>query len=291
MGSNVLVPEHLKRHPFTLAEARSAGISRKCLFGKSWRRLATELYCWADWTEEPWSVLAAWQRLISADAIFSGPSAAWLWRVGFQPTNPVEVVVSPASAIRPRRGLNVRRCQIASDEVSLVRSLPATSLLRTLRDLCLRRPSVEALISIDAALNTKQTSTNSLNDYADRVRGQPGAPRFRELAALAGPAESPMETRLRWLLLQAGLPRPEIQPDLYDTHGQFVGRADLYYPAARLVIEYDGANHRDRLVEDNRRQNLLINAGYRVLRFAAADLDRSAVVTAQVQGALLHRDV
>jgi hypothetical protein len=89
---------------------------------------------------------------------------------------------------------------------------------------------------------------------------------------LAAPAESPMETRLRWLLPQAGLPCPEVQVDLHDSAGRFVGRADLYYPAARLVIEYDGANHRDRLVEDNRRQNLLFRAGFRLLRFTAADL-------------------
>jgi very-short-patch-repair endonuclease len=99
--------------------------------------------------------------------------------------------------------------------------------------------------------------------------------RFDELAE---PAESPMETRLRWLLIDAGLPRPEVQAKLS------FGRADLYYPDAGLVIEYDGANHRDRLVEDNRRQNLLINAGYRVLRFTSSD--RPQAITAQVRAAL-----
>ncbi len=60
----------------------------------------------------------------------------------------------------------------------------------------------------------------------------------------------------------------------------FVGRADLYY-------EYDGANHRDRLIDDNRRQNLLINAGFRLLRFTAADIhQRPEVVVAQVRSAL-----
>jgi very-short-patch-repair endonuclease len=93
-----------------------------------------------------------------------------------------------------------------------------------------------------------------------------------------------METRLRWTLLQAGLPRPQVQTDLRDSDGRFLGRADLYYPQARLVIEYDGANHRDRLVEDDRRQNLLVTAGFRLLRFTAAD--RSEVITAQVQKAL-----
>jgi very-short-patch-repair endonuclease len=105
--------------------------------------------------------------------------------------------------------------------------------------------------------------------------------------ALAQPAESPMETRLRWLLLKAGLPRPEVQKNLYDTNGRFVGRADLYYPAARLVIEFDGSTHRERLVEDNRRQNALLGAGFRLLRFTTADLNQrpDAIVT-QVRGAL-----
>ena len=96
-----------------------------------------------------------------------------------------------------------------------------------------------------------------------------------------------METRLRWLLLSAGLSAPEVQTDLYSSTYEFVGRADLYYPSAHLVIEFDGGNHRDRLVSDDRRQNLLVSAGYRVLRFTGADLrGRPAAVVAQVRGAL-----
>lgn len=96
-----------------------------------------------------------------------------------------------------------------------------------------------------------------------------------------------METRLRWLLLQARLPRPEVQTELHDAKGRFIGRADIYYPSARLVIEYDGANHRDRLVEDDRRQNLLINAGFRVLRFTATDVyQRPEVIAALVRSSL-----
>src|SRR5207244_10985394 len=107
------------------------------------------------------------------------------------------------------------------------------------------------------------------------------------LAACAEPAGSPMETRLRWLWLRAGLPQPEVQTELRNAEGRFVGRADLYYAASRLVIEFDGGNHRDRLVEDNRRQNLLITAGFRLLRFTASDVhQRPDVVTAQVRDAL-----
>jgi very-short-patch-repair endonuclease len=90
---------------------------------------------------------------------------------------------------------------------------------------------------------------------------------------LAEPAtESVMETRLRLLLVQAGLPRPRVQVSLRDDRGLFVARPDLYYPGVRLAIEYDGATHRTSLAADNRRQNRLIDAGYRVLRFTAGDV-------------------
>jgi len=59
---------------------------------------------------------------------------------------------------------------------------------------------------------------------------------------------------------------------LRDAVGLFVGRPDLYYQRQRLAIEYDGATHHDSLAADNRRQNRLVNAGYRLLRFTAADV-------------------
>jgi very-short-patch-repair endonuclease len=156
-----------------------------------------------------------------------------------------------------------------------VRGLRTTTLHRTLRDLCLRWPAVEVLVAIDMALHKRLLDVTSL-----------GTEKLRSIAALAAPAESPMETRLRWLLIQRGLPRPEVQVDLRDEKNRFVGRADLFYPDARLVLEFDGGNHRDRLVEDDRRQNLLVNAGFRLLRFTAADIyNRPEVVEAQVVAA------
>jgi very-short-patch-repair endonuclease len=74
------------------------------------------------------------------------------------------------------------------------------------------------------------------------------------------------------LLVFASLPRPQAQVPLHDGAGRFVGRPDFYYPVQRLALEYDGSTHRESLTADNRRQNRLINAGYRLLRFSAADV-------------------
>src|SRR5215831_8981741 len=273
MARNGRVPLELRKRPFTLAEAKARGLTRRVLAGKTYRRLGRGLYCSADLEEEPWQLLRAWLALLPSDAVFIGFSAAWLHGLDVDPCHPIEVAVTPNAWSRSRKGLVVRHYAIPPGDVVLVRGLRATTVQRTLRALALRLTDLEALVLIDAAL-----AAGLISDFAGR------------LGALAEPAESPMETRLRWLLLEAGLPRPKVQENLRDSEGRFVGRAGLYYPSARLVIEYDGANHRDRLTGDNRRQNLIQNAGYRILRFTAADIrQRPEVILAQVRQALARR--
>ena len=210
-------------------------------------------------------MLRGWQSRFPAGTVFAGHTAAWLHGLDVDPLQPIEIAVQPTAGVRSRPGLTVRRLQLSTSEIVMIRGLPATTLARTFRDLMRRLAPVELLVLADEALRS-------------------GLGRFD---ALAAPAESPMETRLRWLLLQAGLPTPDVQSDLYDSGGRFLGRADLYYPSARLVIEFDGGNHRDRLIADNRRQNLLVGAGYQVLRFTSADLNgRAESIVAQVRAGL-----
>ena len=56
------------------------------------------------------------------------------------------------------------------------------------------------------------------------------------------------------------------------TAGEFAGRPDRYYEEQRLGIEFDGGVHRDQLVNYDRRQNRLLNAGVRLVRFTASDV-------------------
>jgi very-short-patch-repair endonuclease len=263
MGRTPRVPAELRQRPFSLHEARAAGISPSALRGKSWRRMATGIYCWTGFHEEPWHVLVAWSNRLPHESAFMGLSAAWLHGLDVDPCHPVEIIVPRACDVRSRMNLVVRHGDLS--EVTTVRGLRATTLARTFRDLSRRLSTVELLVLADAAQRM-------------------GLGRFHEIAA---PAESPMETRLRWLLINSGLPSPEVQTDLYAATGEFVGRADLYYRHVHLVIEFDGGNHRDRLVSDDRRQNLLVGAGYRILRFTTADVrSRPDAVVAQVNAAL-----
>ena len=186
-----------------------------------------------------------------------------------------------------RVGFRVRRARVAGDVVT-VRGFPATTVCRTLADLCRRRSLTEGVVFVDMALIAGRVDLDALRTWVRERSGWNGIKAFRRAVQHADPgAESPMETRLRMLLVRGRLPRPQTQVSLTAADGTFLGRVDLFYLEPRLGIEYDGEIHRTSLVDDNRRQNRLTNAGFRLLRFTASDLrERPAAVVAEVRGAL-----
>jgi very-short-patch-repair endonuclease len=282
-----VTPSELLGGPFTLAEARRAGLTRSALRGKHWQRLSKGLDSARRPADTPLQVLQGWLRVLPQGATFAGGTAAWLHGLEVDPRSPIEVIVGPDKGVRSRPGLTSRRCVLDIEDVEIVRGLPATTVHRTLIDLCCWRTPVEALVVIDMSIAASLSDPVEMVRYANSTQGKAGSARLRELARIAEPAESPMETRLRWLLLTAGLPRPQVQVDLRGDHGTFLARADLFYPTAHHVIEFDGANHKERVVSDHRRQNALLNAGYRLLRYTTAELKgRPEVIVAQVQAAL-----
>ena len=228
-------------------------------------------YRWAKRPDNPILTLVSVSRRLP-EAVFSGCTAGWLHGLDLPPVDPVEVTVQNAHTSN-RASVHLRRATLTSIEVIRLRGLLVTSALRTAVDLGSRKPLVEAVVAMDMALHQRIVSLRELLAFVGANQGAKGIAILRRAIELAEPAtESPMETRLRLLLVLAGLPRPQAQVSIRDPHGGFLGRPDLYYPAHRLGLEYDGGTHRDRLVEDNRRQNRLLNGDVRLLRFTAADI-------------------
>ncbi len=168
---------------------------------------------------------------------------------------------------------------------------PVTSPARTCFDLAARLPLVEAVAAVDMAMHARVITIDRFRDYVVAHQGIAGVVKAREILEHLEPtSESPMESRLRMLLVQGGLRRPEAQVSLTDRRGAFVARVDLFYTEARLAIEYDGGQHRDQLTDDNRRQNRLHDIGVTVLRYTAPDLkERPDQVLMQVRRALADR--
>jgi very-short-patch-repair endonuclease len=282
------VPIELTRGPFTVEDARRAGLSRGQLAGRAWRRIGPAIYVWSGLRTGPALALAATQRRLTFPAVFSGLTAAWLHGLDAESPEPIEVTVPAGCGTSGRVGMLIRRAILASDEIVTRHGVPTTSGLRTLADLSLRLPLSEAVVVADSAYRLELIKPADVEMWVAKHAGRKGVRRMRQILDLAEPAsESPMESRLRMLLVLSGMPRPQVQAELSDDLGRFVARADLYYPQRRLAIEYDGATHRDSLLEDNRRQNRLLSAGYRLLRFASGDVLRAPqTVVSEVRSAL-----
>jgi hypothetical protein len=57
--------------------------------------------------------------------------------------------------------------------------------------------------------------------------------------------DSPMETRLRMLIVLAGLPEPQTNIVLRNDDGSVAAQLDMGYPELKLAIVYDGSQHRE----------------------------------------------
>jgi very-short-patch-repair endonuclease len=221
------------------------------------------------------------------EAVFSCRTAGWIYGLDLPPCSPIDVTVPRGCAVSGRAGIAFHKARLSPAEVAFERGFPITSELRTVVDLARRLPPVEAVAAVDMALHAELVGIDDLSAWVSDHVGEWRITRVRKVARLAEPAtESPMETRLRLILVLAGLPRPDPQVSIHDHNGDFVARPDFLYPEARLAIEFDGGVHRDALVEDNRRQNRLLAAGYRVIRFTGPDLHNPGKVVAEVRDAL-----
>jgi hypothetical protein len=288
MPRKPVIPVQLTAGPFTLADARRAGLDRWHLEGASWRRSGPSTYVWAGLTESPTLRLKAACLRLPPVAAFSGRTAAWLHGIDVEPCDPIEATIPKGSGASALSGLVIRRAVLPNIDIAIVHGLRATTINRTLRDLCTRLSLTEAVVVVDMALHGRIADLKALETYTTALSHRGGVVKLRRVIHLAEPlSESPMESRLRTLLVLTGLPRPQAQMPLVDRKGRFLGRPDLYYSDQRLAIEYDGGIHRDRMVEDNRRQNRLVGEGIRLLRFTAGDIySRPELVAAQVRAAL-----
>lgn len=178
--------------------------------------------------------------------------------------------------------------RLTADEVEEVAGLRVTSLARTVVD-CLRvLRGPGALVVADAGLRaglTEEAAAEALR----RAAGARGVRRAREVMAFADDgAESAGESYARAVLLGLGLPAPETQLRVDTVDGPVW--SDLGWRAWRLLAEYDGRlkygtafADRDALVREKRREDVVRDEGWRVLRLTSEDTARPQALLARLQ--------
>jgi hypothetical protein len=200
-------------------------------------------------------------------------TAAAAYGFGTERTADVHVLNPGGRQLRSTDGLVVHRRDGAPLTVTAGR--PATTLAWTAIEVArgLRRP--RALATLDAALRSGMCRRADLRRAVDLQAGRRGIAAARELLELASPlAESPMESEVRLVILDAGLPPPILQYEVVDARGR-TWRLDFAWPERLVAAEYDGVDWHsgpEAFFRDRRRSSALQELGWVVVPIVAEDV-------------------
>jgi hypothetical protein len=279
--------------PARRSDVRASGLNERELRHPDVVRLSRDTYLPRALRGDLTSRLAAVLLTAPEGAVISHLSAADVWSLQIpfrdRADDRVHVTVPVGSSAESRADRRLYRLALDVRDVVRKGSLPVTSPTRTWRDLAGILEPAALLAATDQILNGLASRKELAEELARRPRGR-GCARARLVLPIGDPlAESPMESVLRWLIHDGGLPMPRLQHPVHDAGGLVVAAADMAWPARKVLVEFDGDVHRERkaFVRDRRRQNRLVAAGWVILRFTSADVygDPEGVL-AQIRRAL-----
>jgi very-short-patch-repair endonuclease len=212
--------------------------------------------------------IEAAKLVLGQDGFLCGLTAAWIYGVDVQDKRGLLVWMGRHTGDwrRVRPGCLVREITVEPSDLTVVDEASITSPVRTAFD-CARWLSLaEAVVVVDALAHAGLITAESFASYVRSHRKLRGVRQADWVAQLLEPlSESPMESRLRVLLIDSGFENPVAQYVVKDRAGNFVGRADLAYPQRRLIVEYDGAQHWEQRRADDRRRDAMRALGWTVL--------------------------
>jgi hypothetical protein len=207
---------------------------------------------------------------------------------------------------RDRRGKGIKRsvvqvngAPLQPSEIVLIDNIPVTSLARTVLDLARTVPMTQAVSAGDRALAlglTRQELQVGLL-LMERWPGVRAARRVVEF--LDARSESAGESMSRVRLMEEGLPRPELQQEIFGPDGRLVARVDFRWKEYNTVGEFDGKIKYGRLLkpgqriedvifEEKVREDAVRDLGLQVVRWISRDLYRPGVLRERVLRAFVR---
>jgi hypothetical protein len=294
------LPDRAVRAPVRTATLRALGVSRREVDGPLWQSLAHGVRGWNGLDPgDPDVRIRALVESQPEDAVLGGWMALRVagvsgldGRTGPGADRPVPALlhVGAAGRTRPRPALDVDRGELRRAEVRVVDGLRCLIPTVAVIGIARRYGVEEGLVAADAAWRAGLTDRERLRAYVATLNGARGVRAARQVVELADPrAVSPPESRLRYIwVVEAGLPRPLVNPTVLDAAGFVAGEPDLLDPEAAFAGEYDGAQHRAlrQHTDDNNREEGLEGLNLTVARATAIDVwpRRAALVRRLVTG-------
>lgn len=302
------LPEVLSLSAFTVAEARTLGVAAARLRRRDlvtpFRgvRTAVEHEAATDKYSAARAFLLrrieAYRPLLRAGHLFSHGSAGELWKMWLPPRLSEHGIVDILAVhpARPPRMTGVRGHRTGRPvSPQMISGLPVTAPADTWRALAPVLSLDELIVAGDSLVRrVRPSATIARLVAAVHIHdGTAGARNARAaIGAVRAGCDSPRETRLRLLLCRSGLPEPAVNPIVSGGGAATIRYGDLVYEEWRVIVEYDGEQHRQnglQYVQDVERLEQLAADGWIVIRVLSVHLANPAGVVARVEGALRSR--
>ena len=218
-----------------------------------------------------------------------------------EPSTTTHIHVSHDHCGPRRQGIRVHR-SIQQLPNSTVVGLSCLNLAECWLQFAARASALELVIAGDGLMrrpvSTSGTSflvtPQALATTVQRSHRRPGIRAARYAAGIVRPGtDSPMESVVRFHIVEADLPHPEVNYPILDDTGWPRYFLDMAYPGERIAVEYDGAVHvqnREKMQKDACRRRILEDDGWRIITVTAADLGGGMpAVLASIRRALTER--
>lgn len=270
--------------PFTRAQARAVGLTDRQLAGPELRRLIVGVYVGAPVPLTPVLLAEAALLVHPAGAVASHTTAARILRAAVPGDPCVHLTVSKHEDRRQRTGVRCHVAALAATDITLSQGVRLTTAARTFVDLAGTLSLVDLVVLGDSLVRRGLTTPELLVSSCRDARGAWAGHARTAAAYVRERVDSPMETRLRMLIVLAGLPEPKVNLDIRDEHGLVVLRFDLSYPEVRLAIEYDGRHHLEhdsQWERDHVRRDEVADRGWRLLTVTSKGIYREPEQTVE----------
>ena len=221
-------------------------------------------------------IVQAAAMAVGGDLVACHSTAARLWGFDILGDATMHFLGPPSLVNRRLRGIQVHPSVLGTEDAVLREGVWCTPAARTACDVVRLTRPIDGLATLDAALRAGVCTQEQLHGAALAQAGLREVIRLRGLIPFAHPkADSPMESRMRWRFLDAGLPMPTLQYRIAGAHrAHFL---DLGWEEYCVGTEFDGLEAhmtREQLDADRDRHNWVTVNRWTLFHFTAADIYR-----------------
>ena len=247
------------RKPFTRAEGRAVGITDEMLLTRSFHKVLYDSWVSSHVAITPMLRATAAIRLAPDGSRVSHHTAAEIWGAVVPAEPNVHLTVPTANDRLVRKGI---RSHYPSRPIGLTwkKGLPVSTPEQAFLELAsIGVGLVDLVVAADSMVKAGSVTLDRLRTAAENYSGRACRVARRAAGLARDGVDSPMESRLRMLIVLAGLPEPRVNLVVRGIDGEWHRRYDLAYENLHLIIEYDGRQHAETaqwLTDIHRREQL-----------------------------------